>query len=141
MKKLEAIIQPFKLDAVKEQLSRIGVQGVTVTEVRGCGRQERRTQRFRGAEYAVDFVPKVKLEIIVADEMAALVVEAICNAARTDDVGDGKILVLPTEDVVRIRTGERGVGAVSVGKSAPGQTSMPETYRRVPDKITLATLK
>ena len=112
MKKVEAIIKPFKLDEVKEALSGIGVQGLTVSEVKGFGRQKGHTELYRGAEYVVDFLPKVKLEIIVSDESAAQVVETIERAARTGRIGDGKIFVLPMEEVVRIRTGERGPSAL-----------------------------
>ncbi len=112
MKKVEAIIKPFKLDEVKEALSSIGVQGLTVSEVKGFGRQKGHTELYRGAEYVVDFLPKVKLEIIVADEAAAQVVETIERAARTGRIGDGKIFVMPMEEVVRIRTGERGASAL-----------------------------
>ena len=108
MKKVEAIIKPFKLDEVKESLSGIGIQGLTVTEVKGFGRQKGHTELYRGAEYVVDFLPKVKLEIIVKDESVASVVDAIEKAAKTGRIGDGKIFVLPIEEVVRIRTGERG---------------------------------
>ncbi|GIW40444.1 MAG: nitrogen regulatory protein P-II 1 [Candidatus Binatia bacterium] len=112
MKKVEAIIKPFKLDEVKEALARVGVQGLTVTEVKGFGRQKGHTELYRGAEYVVDFLPKVKLDIVVRDEQVAEVVEAIQNAARTGRIGDGKIFVLPLDEVVRIRTGERGGDAV-----------------------------
>jgi nitrogen regulatory protein P-II 1 len=112
MKKVEAIIKPFKLDEVKEALSSIGVQGLTVSEVKGFGRQKGHTELYRGAEYVVDFLPKVKLEIIVADETAVQVVETIERAARTGRIGDGKIFVMPMEEVVRIRTGERGANAL-----------------------------
>ena len=112
MKKVEAIIKPFKLDEVKEALSGIGVQGLTVSEVKGFGRQKGHTELYRGAEYVVDFLPKVKLEIIVSDETAAQVVETIERAARTGRIGDGKIFVLPMEEVVRIRTGETGKEAL-----------------------------
>jgi nitrogen regulatory protein P-II 1 len=112
MKKVEAIIKPFKLDEVKETLSSIGVQGITVSEVKGFGRQKGHTEVYRGAEYVVDFLPKVKLEVIVKDEMVAQIVEAISKAAKTGRIGDGKIFVLPIEDVVRIRTGERGPDAI-----------------------------
>jgi len=108
MKKVEAIIKPFKLDEVKESLSGIGIQGLTVTEVKGFGRQKGHTELYRGAEYVVDFLPKVKLEIIVKDESVASVVAAIEKSAKTGRIGDGKIFVLPMEEVVRIRTGERG---------------------------------
>ena len=112
MKKVEAIIKPFKLDEVKEALSSIGIQGLTVSEVKGFGRQKGHTELYRGAEYVVDFLPKVKLEIIVSDESAAQVVETIERAARTGRIGDGKIFVMPMEEVVRIRTGERGANAL-----------------------------
>ena len=112
MKKVEAIIKPFKLDEVKENLNAVGVRGLTVSEVKGFGRQKGHTELYRGAEYVVDFLPKVKLEIIVQEEMVAKVVETIEKAARTGRIGDGKIFVTPVEDVVRIRTGERGDDAV-----------------------------
>lgn len=112
MKKVEAIIKPFKLDEVKESLSAVGVQGITVTEVKGFGRQKGHTELYRGAEYVVDFLPKVKLEIIVSDEMVSEVIEAIKNSARTGRIGDGKIFVTPIEEVLRIRTGERGPDAI-----------------------------
>jgi nitrogen regulatory protein P-II 1 len=112
VKKVEAIIKPFKLDEVKESLSEVGVQGITVSEVKGFGRQKGHTELYRGAEYVVDFLPKVKLEIIVPDEMVAQVVETIQTAARTGRIGDGKIFVLPVDEVVRIRTGERGEDAL-----------------------------
>jgi nitrogen regulatory protein P-II 1 len=108
MKKIEAIIKPFKLDEVKESLSAIGTQGLTVTEVKGFGRQKGHTELYRGAEYVVDFLPKVKLEVIVPDEKIHQVVETIEKAAKTGRIGDGKIFVLPVDEVVRIRTGERG---------------------------------
>ncbi|HWP65175.1 MAG TPA: P-II family nitrogen regulator [Candidatus Limnocylindria bacterium] len=112
MKKVEAIIKPFKLDEVKEGLSAVGVQGLTVSEVKGFGRQKGHTELYRGAEYVVDFLPKVKLEIIVRDEQVAEVIDAIEKAARTGRIGDGKIFVTPIEEVIRIRTGERGGNAV-----------------------------
>ena len=112
MKKVEAIIKPFKLDEVKEALSSIGVQGLTVSEVKGFGRQKGHTELYRGAEYVVDFLPKVKLEMIVGDELTSQVVETIERAARTGRIGDGKIFVMPMEEVVRIRTGERGPNAI-----------------------------
>jgi nitrogen regulatory protein P-II 1 len=108
MKKVEAIIKPFKLDEVKEALSSVGCQGLTVTEVKGFGRQKGHTELYRGAEYVVDFLPKVKLEVIVSDDKVAAVVESIEKAAKTGRIGDGKIFVLPVEEIVRIRTGERG---------------------------------
>ena len=112
MKKVEAIIKPFKLDEVKEGLSAIGVQGLTATEVKGFGRQKGHTELYRGVEYVVDFLPKVRLEIIVRDEQVSKVVETIERTAKTGRIGDGKIFVLPVEEVVRIRTGERGSEAI-----------------------------
>ncbi len=112
MKKIEAIIKPFKLDEVKESLSEIGIQGLTITEVKGFGRQKGHTELYRGAEYVVDFLPKIKLEVIVRDDMVTKVVETIQRAARTGRIGDGKIFVLPVEEVIRIRTGERGEDAL-----------------------------
>jgi nitrogen regulatory protein P-II 1 len=112
MKKVEAIIKPFKLDEVKENLNAIGVRGLTVSEVKGFGRQKGHTELYRGAEYVVDFLPKVKLEIIVNEDLVAKVVETIEKAARTGRIGDGKIFVTPVEEVVRIRTGERGEDAI-----------------------------
>jgi len=112
MRKIEAVIKPFKLDEVKEALHGIGIQGMTVTEVRGFGRQKGHTELYRGAEYVVDFLPKIKLEIAVKDEMVDKVIDAIVSAANTGRIGDGKIFVLPMEEVIRIRTGERGSEAV-----------------------------
>ena len=112
MKKVEAIIKPFKLDEVKESLSGIGVQGLTVSEVKGFGRQKGHTELYRGAEYVVDFLPKVKLEVIVRDEQVVEVVETIEKAAKTGRIGDGKIFVLPIDEIIRIRTGERGSDAI-----------------------------
>jgi nitrogen regulatory protein P-II 1 len=112
LKKVEAIIKPFKLDEVKEALNEIGIQGITVSEVKGFGRQKGHTELYRGAEYVVDFIPKIKMEIIVSDETAAKVVEAIEQAAKTGRIGDGKIFITPVEEVVRIRTGERGEDAL-----------------------------
>jgi nitrogen regulatory protein P-II 1 len=112
MKLVTAVIKPFKLDEVRAALSEVGVQGITVTEVKGFGRQKGHTELYRGAEYVVDFLPKVKLEIIVSDELAGQVVETIERAARTGRIGDGKIFVMPMEEVVRIRTGERGGNAL-----------------------------
>ncbi len=112
MKKIEAIIKPFKLDEVKEALHGIGIQGMTVTEVKGFGRQKGHTELYRGAEYVVDFLPKIKVEVAVSDEMAGKTVEAIIQAANTGRIGDGKIFVLPIEEAIRIRTGERGGEAV-----------------------------
>ncbi len=112
MKKVEAIFKPFKLDDVKESLSKIGIQGLTVTEVKGYGRQKGHTELYRGAEYVVDFIPKVKIEVIVSDDRLASVIEAITASAKTGRIGDGKIFVLPVEDAIRIRTGERGEEAL-----------------------------
>ncbi len=112
MKKIEAIIKPFKLDEVKEALQKVGVQGITVSEVKGFGRQKGHTELYRGAEYIVDFLPKVKLEIVVEDGTAASVVETLVNAAKTGKIGDGKIFVSNLEEVVRIRTGETGKAAI-----------------------------
>jgi len=112
MKKVEAIIKPFKLDEVKEALGGIGIQGLTISEVKGFGRQKGHTELYRGAEYVVDFLPKVKLEIIVKEELVTQVVDAISKAAKTGRIGDGKIFVLPIDEVVRIRTGERGPDAI-----------------------------
>jgi nitrogen regulatory protein P-II 2 len=112
MKLITAVIKPFKLDEVREALSGIGVQGITVTEVKGFGRQKGHTELYRGAEYVVDFLPKVKVEVAVGDEMADQAVEAIENAARTGKIGDGKIFITSLESVVRIRTGETGKEAL-----------------------------
>ncbi|MFM9890318.1 MAG: P-II family nitrogen regulator [Rickettsiales bacterium] len=112
MKKIEAIIKPFKLDEVKEALQEIGLQGITVIEARGFGRQKGHTELYRGAEYVVDFLPKVKIEVVVADDMVEKTIEAIVAAAQTGRIGDGKIFVLPIEDAIRIRTGERGNAAI-----------------------------
>ncbi len=112
MKKVEAIIKPFKLDEVKEALNEIGIQGITVSEVKGFGRQKGHTELYRGAEYVVDFIPKIKMEIIVSDDIASKVVDAIEQAAKTGRIGDGKIFVTTVEEVVRIRTGERGEDAL-----------------------------
>jgi nitrogen regulatory protein P-II 1 len=112
LKKVEAIIKPFKLDEVKEALNEIGVQGITVSEVKGFGRQKGHTELYRGAEYVVDFIPKIKLEIIVSDVILSRVVEAIEQSAKTGRIGDGKIFVTPVEAVVRIRTGETGDDAL-----------------------------
>ena len=112
MKMITAIIKPFKLDDVREALSEIGVQGITVTEVKGFGRQKGHTELYRGAEYVVDFLPKVKLEVAVAADMAEKVIEAIRNAANTGKIGDGKIFVASVEQVIRIRTGEAGAEAL-----------------------------
>jgi nitrogen regulatory protein P-II 1 len=112
LKKVEAIIKPFKLDEVKEALNEIGIQGITVSEVKGFGRQKGHTELYRGAEYVVDFIPKIKMEIIVGDEIVAKVVETIEQAAKTGRIGDGKIFVTTVDEVVRIRTGERGEDAL-----------------------------
>ena len=112
MKKIEAIIKPFKLDEVKEALHEIGVSGITVTEARGFGRQKGHTELYRGAEYVVDFLPKVKLEVVVPADQADRVVEAIAAAAQTGRIGDGKIFVSPIEEAIRIRTGESGTDAI-----------------------------
>jgi nitrogen regulatory protein P-II 1 len=112
VKKIEAIIKPFKLDEVKEALHEIGVSGITVTEAKGFGRQKGHTELYRGAEYVVDFLPKVRLEIVVDDDQAERVIEAIANAARTGRIGDGKIFVSSIESAVRIRTGERDSDAI-----------------------------
>ncbi len=112
MKKVEAIIKPFKLDDVKEALHEVGVSGITVTEAKGFGRQKGHTELYRGAEYIVDFLPKVKLEVVVDDGLASRVVEAIAAAARTGRIGDGKIFVLPVESALRIRTDERDSDAL-----------------------------
>ena len=112
MKKIEAIIKPFKLDEVKEALNGMGIQGMTVTEVKGFGRQKGHTELYRGAEYVVDFLPKVKIEVAVAEEMVSKVIDTITNAARTGKIGDGKIFVLPIEETIRIRTGETGKEAL-----------------------------
>ena len=112
MKKIEAIVKPFKLDEVKEALQGIGIQGMTVTEVKGFGRQKGHTELYRGAEYVVDFLPKIKIELVVADELADKAVSAITEAANTGRIGDGKIFVFQVEEAIRIRTGERGASAV-----------------------------
>jgi nitrogen regulatory protein P-II 1 len=112
MKKIEAIIKPFKLDEVKDALNSIGVQGITVTEVKGFGRQKGHTELYRGAEYVVDFLPKVKLEIITPDGLVQKIIETIETSAKTGRIGDGKIFVTPVEEVIRIRTGERGESAI-----------------------------
>ncbi|MHC4107559.1 MAG: P-II family nitrogen regulator [Planctomycetota bacterium] len=112
MKKVEAIIKPFKLDEVKEALSEIGIQGMTVSEVKGFGRQKGHTELYRGAEYVVDFLPKIKMEIIVKDDLAARVIDTVQNAAKTGRIGDGKIFVTHIDEVLRIRTGEKGEEAL-----------------------------
>ena len=112
MKLVEAIIKPFKLDEVKDALHDIGVEGITVSEVKGFGRQKGHTELYRGAEYVVDFIPKVKLEIAIEDDLVAKVIETIETAAKTGRIGDGKIFVLPLEGALRIRTGEKGSDAI-----------------------------
>jgi nitrogen regulatory protein P-II 1 len=112
MKLIEAIIKPFKLDEVKDALNEVGIEGITVSEVKGFGRQKGHTELYRGAEYVVDFIPKVKLEIAVNDDLVAKVVETIKNTAKTGRIGDGKIFILPLEEAVRIRTGEKGNEAI-----------------------------
>jgi nitrogen regulatory protein P-II 1 len=113
MKKVEAIIKPFKLDEAKEALSGIGVQGITVSEVKGFGRQKGHTELYRGAEYVVDFLPKIKLEIVVADDLVEKVTNALLESCQTGRIGDGKIFVLPVDQALRIRTGEQGDAAVT----------------------------
>jgi nitrogen regulatory protein P-II 1 len=112
MKKIEAIIRPFRLDDVREALGEAGVKGMTLTEVKGYGRQKGHTELYRGAEYQIDFLPKVKIELIVADAMVERVVDTILRAAATGEVGDGKIFISPVEDVIRVRTGESGEAAL-----------------------------
>jgi nitrogen regulatory protein P-II 1 len=112
MKLIEAIIKPFKLDEVKDALHEIGIEGITVSEVKGFGRQKGHTELYRGAEYVVDFIPKVKIEIAVADELVAKIVETIENTAKTGRIGDGKIFIIPLDEAVRIRTGEKGNEAI-----------------------------
>lgn len=112
MKKIEAVIKPFKLDEVKEALQEAGIQGLSVTEVKGFGRQKGHTELYRGAEYVVDFLPKVKIEVVLADDMVEAAIEAIVAAARTDKIGDGKIFVSSVEQAIRIRTGETGDDAI-----------------------------
>ncbi|AJP49194.1 hypothetical protein PG1C_13670 [Rugosibacter aromaticivorans] len=112
MKKIEAIIKPFKLDEVREALSEVGVTGLTITEVKGFGRQKGHTELYRGAEYVVDFLPKIKIEVIVADDALTPAIDAIVKAGRTGKIGDGKIFVMPVEQVVRIRTGEIDEAAI-----------------------------
>jgi len=112
MKLIEAIIKPFKLDEVKDALNEIGIEGITVSEVKGFGRQKGHTELYRGAEYVVDFIPKIKLEIAVNDDQVNKVIETIQNTAKTGRIGDGKIFILPLEDAIRIRTGEKGSDAI-----------------------------
>jgi nitrogen regulatory protein PII len=114
MKKIEAIIKPFKLEEVKEALAEVGIQGMTVTEVKGFGRQKGHTEIYRGSEYTVDFLPKVKIEIVVDDEQASSVAEAIVKSANTGKIGDGKVFISGVEEAIRIRTGETGSSAVAV---------------------------
>ena len=112
MKKIEAIIKPFKLDEVKNALNEVGITGMTVSEVKGFGRQKGHTEVYRGAEYVIDFLPKIKIEVVLDDALAERAVQAIQDSARTDKIGDGKIFVLPVEQAIRIRTGEQGPDAV-----------------------------
>ncbi len=112
MKKIEAIIKPFKLDDVKEALNEIGVQGMTISEVKGYGRQRGHKEVYRGAEYVVDFIPKIKIEIVVETDLVDKTVKSIIQSAKTGKIGDGKIFVLPTEQVIRVRTGEKGKDAI-----------------------------
>jgi nitrogen regulatory protein P-II 1 len=112
MKMVEAIVKPFKLDEVKEALTKVGIQGMTVGEVKGFGRQKGHTELYRGAEYSVDFLPKVKLQVLVTDDQVASVVDAVTSAAKTGKIGDGKIFVTTVEEVIRIRTGEKGADAI-----------------------------
>jgi nitrogen regulatory protein P-II 1 len=112
MQKVEAIIKPFKLDEVKEALNGIGIQGITVSEVKGFGRQKGHTELYRGAEYVVDFLPKIKVEVVVPDDLVGKVIDAVQTAANTGRIGDGKIFVLPVSEAIRIRTGERGEHAI-----------------------------
>ncbi len=112
MKKIEAIIKPFKLDEVKNALTKIGVQGMTITEVKGFGRQKGHTEVYRGAEYTIDFLPKVKIELITPDDIIPQIIETLERAAKTGKIGDGKIFISPVEEVIRIRTGERGRDAI-----------------------------
>ncbi len=112
MKKIEAIIKPFKMEDVKEALSEIGIEGMTVSEVKGFGRQKGHTEIYRGSEYTVDFLPKVKFEIVIADERVQRAVDAIVQSAKTGKIGDGKVFILPIEDAIRIRTEERGESAI-----------------------------
>ncbi len=112
MKKIEAIVKPFKLDEIREALAKAGITGLTITEVKGFGRQKGHTELYRGAEYRVEFLPKIKLDILVTDDQVTPVVETLMTTARTGRIGDGKIFVLPVDDAIRIRTGERGSAAV-----------------------------
>lgn len=112
LKKIEAIIKPFKLDDVKEALNEVGVQGMTISEVKGYGRQKGHKEIYRGAEYVVDFIPKIKIEVVVTEEQIGPVIEKICSAANTGKLGDGKIFVIPVEQAIRVRTGEKGKDAI-----------------------------
>jgi len=112
MKKIEAIIKPFKLDEVKEALNRLGIKGMTIIEVKGYGRQKGHKEIYRGAEYMVDLIPKIKIEIVLEDSLVEQAVQTIIQSARTDKIGDGKIFILPVDDVIRVRTGERGGEAI-----------------------------
>jgi nitrogen regulatory protein P-II 1 len=112
MKLIEAVIKPFKLDEVKDALNEIGIEGITVSEVKGYGRQKGHTELYRGAEYVVDFIPKIKIEIAVSDELVTKVVETIQNTAKTGRIGDGKVFIIPLEEAIRIRTGEKGTDAI-----------------------------
>jgi nitrogen regulatory protein P-II 1 len=112
MKKIEAITKPFKVDDVKNALTKVGIQGMTISEVKGFGRQKGHTEIYRGAEYTIDFVPKAKIELIVTDDLAPQVIETIERAAKTGKIGDGKVFVSPVDEVIRIRTGERGKDAI-----------------------------
>lgn len=112
MKKVEAIIKPHKLEDVKEALTAVGVSGMSVTEIKGFGKQKGHTELYRGAEYVIDFIPKLKIEVVIPDELVEKVVEAIIKAAKTGKIGDGKIFIIPVEDAIRIRTGERGDSAL-----------------------------
>jgi nitrogen regulatory protein P-II 1 len=131
MKKIEAIIKPFKLDEVREALSEIGITGLTVTEVKGFGRQKGHTELYRGAEYVVDFLPKIKIEIVVNDEHVDAAIDAIIKAARTGKIGDGKIFVMPVEQVVRIRTGETDEAAILRGSSTNRTSRRPANRDRL----------
>lgn len=117
MKRIEAIIKPFKLEAVKDAIAEAGIQGMTVTEVKGFGRQKGHTEIYRGSEYTVDFLPKIKIELVVEDDLVDSIVQTIMKEAKTGKIGDGKIFISPVDEALRIRTGERGVAAVSAGGS------------------------
>jgi nitrogen regulatory protein P-II 1 len=112
VKKIEAVIKPFKLDDVKEKLTEIGIRGITISEVKGFGRQKGHTELYRGAEYVIDFIPKIKIEVVVSDDMVSQAVEVMTEAAKTGRIGDGKIFVMPIDEVIRIRTGETGENAL-----------------------------